>query len=108
MTWESTDRSGIRLNPYRCLTVARPAIGRVVFTRQGLTKLENKNVYQRYIGIDVSSTKRDLSDSLGKLPKQIANDPVKIVKQRGKFSAARAAKPIIEHRRNAPKNPARN
>lgn len=44
-------------------------------------KLENKKTYQRYIGVDVASKKLDLSDSLGKLPKQIANEPSEIVKQ---------------------------
>lgn len=44
-------------------------------------KLENKMTYQRYIGVDVASKKLDISDSLGNLPKQIANEPSEIVKQ---------------------------
>lgn len=43
-------------------------------------KLENRKTYQRTIGVDVASKKLDLNDSWGKLPKQIANEPVEIVK----------------------------
>jgi transposase len=43
-------------------------------------KLENEKTYQRTIGVDVASKKLDLNDSWGKLPAQIANEPVEIVK----------------------------